>query len=241
MNCPTCGREDTRVVRTLPSSDLVIRVQRCIDDRCPRFETRERLWKVLPVAGRHAPDAHGHPPASAQSTPANTESVASAHSPVGGLGGNSDLDPISSGPSQQSDPEAISRSDRTRVKAPQYTEDFKAFWTAYPRKTGKGAAWAAWQKTTPVLGTALSALFWQVRSKDWTKDGGAFIPLPATYLNQRRWEDEPQRALPRIQPAPEREQLPAWMNEPRPAPLTVEQRAEIQAGIRQLADQKAVG
>ncbi|MDD4774105.1 MAG: hypothetical protein PHZ09_10995 [Eubacteriales bacterium] len=26
---------------------------------------------------------------------------------------------------------------------------------------------------------------------DWQRDGGRFIPLPASYLNGRRWEDEP--------------------------------------------------
>lgn len=25
--------------------------------------------------------------------------------------------------------------------------------------------------------------------EDWSKDGGKYIPNPATYLNQRRWED----------------------------------------------------
>jgi hypothetical protein len=28
-------------------------------------------------------------------------------------------------------------------------------------------------------------------SAEWTKDGGQFIPHPATWLNQKRWEDEP--------------------------------------------------
>ena len=27
-------------------------------------------------------------------------------------------------------------------------------------------------------------------SYDWTKENGRFIPMPATYLNQRRWEDQ---------------------------------------------------
>jgi len=26
------------------------------------------------------------------------------------------------------------------------------------------------------------------RSSDWLKEGGAFIPAPLVYLNQRRWE-----------------------------------------------------
>lgn len=28
------------------------------------------------------------------------------------------------------------------------------------------------------------------RSADWQRDGGRFIPYPATFLSQRRWEDE---------------------------------------------------
>lgn len=30
----------------------------------------------------------------------------------------------------------------------------------------------------------------RARSRAWTKDGGEFIPHPATYLNGHRWEDE---------------------------------------------------
>lgn len=30
----------------------------------------------------------------------------------------------------------------------------------------------------------------KAHSDAWTKDGGQFVPNPATYLNQRRWEDE---------------------------------------------------
>lgn len=67
---------------------------------------------------------------------------------------------------------------------------FTEFWQAYPRKVGKGAAEKAWSKLKPDLQIVLSALAWQSRQDGWTKDQGAFIPHPATYLNQRRWEDE---------------------------------------------------
>jgi hypothetical protein len=29
------------------------------------------------------------------------------------------------------------------------------------------------------------------QTEQWQKEGGQFIPYPATFLNQRRWEDEP--------------------------------------------------
>ena len=41
----------------------------------------------------------------------------------------------------------------------------------------------------------LTALNWQKKSEQWLKDNGQFIPYPATYLNQRRWEDEPQEVF----------------------------------------------
>lgn len=67
---------------------------------------------------------------------------------------------------------------------------FNEFWQAYPRKVGKGAAEKAWAKANPDLQAVLTALAWQTKQDGWTKDGGAFIPHPGTYLNQRRWEDE---------------------------------------------------
>lgn len=36
----------------------------------------------------------------------------------------------------------------------------------------------------------LSALQWQAATTGWTKEGGQYIPLPSTWLNARRWEDE---------------------------------------------------
>ena len=71
---------------------------------------------------------------------------------------------------------------------------FDLFWKQYPRKEGKGAAEKAWDKISAPVETAKlieTALIWQKRSEQWTKDGGQFIPMPATYLNQKRWMDEP--------------------------------------------------
>lgn len=68
---------------------------------------------------------------------------------------------------------------------------FSAFWNAYPRKAGKGAAQKAFAKVRVSLDILLSALEAQKRSGQWNRDGGQYIPYPATWLNQRRWEDEP--------------------------------------------------
>lgn len=67
---------------------------------------------------------------------------------------------------------------------------FEEFWKAYPRKVGKTAARRVWDRDHPPLEQVLAALAWQIHSDQWTKDGGEFIPHPATYLNQGRYLDE---------------------------------------------------
>lgn len=88
-----------------------------------------------------------------------------------------------------------SPSAKSRATAGNYTEDFLVFWEEYPRKTGKGEAFRSWLKISPTKeerAEISSALKWQKQSSQWNDSGyGKFIPLPATYLNQRRWEDEP--------------------------------------------------
>ena len=82
-----------------------------------------------------------------------------------------------------------------RRTVPGYSPEFETFWTAYPRKEAKGSAFKAWQKQKPPLSACLSALAWQKKSDQWTKDAGSFIPHPASWINARRWEDEPVPAV----------------------------------------------
>ena len=70
---------------------------------------------------------------------------------------------------------------------------FEAFWSAYPKKQNKQNALKAWDKLNPdpsLVETIVAAVERAKRSETWIKDGGRFIPLPTTYLNDRRWEDE---------------------------------------------------
>lgn len=66
---------------------------------------------------------------------------------------------------------------------------FGEFWKAYPKKVGKKAALKAWKKENPPLDKCLATIGWQIKSEQWTKDHGQYIPMPATWLNQGRWED----------------------------------------------------
>ena len=72
-----------------------------------------------------------------------------------------------------------------------YARDaFETFWKAYPRKVGKDAARRAFAKVKVPVETLVAAVEAQKASTQWTKDNGQFIPNPATWLNQGRWEDE---------------------------------------------------
>lgn len=70
---------------------------------------------------------------------------------------------------------------------------FDAFWAAYPKRKSKGAAEKAWRSINPdelLFGTILAAVDRAKTQPDWRKDGGQFIPYPATWLNRKGWEDE---------------------------------------------------
>ena len=68
-------------------------------------------------------------------------------------------------------------------------EAFDQFWAAYPKKVGKEAARRAFLKVKVPTDTLTAAISAQKRSTQWTKDNGRYIPNPATWLNQGRWED----------------------------------------------------
>lgn len=73
------------------------------------------------------------------------------------------------------------------------TELFSSFWKEYPKKIGKVVAEKAFYKHNPtpeLLDKMLLAIQEHKKTDQWVKDGGQFIPHPATWLNQKRWEDE---------------------------------------------------
>lgn len=70
---------------------------------------------------------------------------------------------------------------------------FDQFWSAYPRHEAKATAQKAFDKCNPteeLLQKMLLAIVKQKKSAQWQEDGGKYIPHPATWLNQKRWEDE---------------------------------------------------
>ena len=75
---------------------------------------------------------------------------------------------------------------------PAQLQSFEAFWKAYPRRVGKGAARKAYEKAikiaTPdeiMAGLIRQLAYYATREQQ-------FIPHPSTWLNGERWDDEPQ-------------------------------------------------
>lgn len=72
-------------------------------------------------------------------------------------------------------------------------ERFDRFWAAYPRKEGKGACRRWWNAHNPdgaLLDRMLAKIEAAKLTAKWREQGGKFIPMPYTWLNQERWTDE---------------------------------------------------
>ena len=80
--------------------------------------------------------------------------------------------------------------DDTPPKSPSTGDAFERFWSVYPRKIGKQSAKRAFERVKVPLETLVTAVERQKCSDQWTQNNGQFIPHPATWLNQGRWDDE---------------------------------------------------
>ncbi len=172
MNCPDCNGIRTRVKRTVPIGRIITRMSGCVDCGVT-WRSTESIDHIerSPAAAR----VHPQPPAAANSETAPQ----SLTLPL----------TLTLKSSQKSGSDA-----RKSNNDANYSQDFLEFWGMYPNKSGKGTAWVSWQNLTPSISAVRDALAWQSKSKDWVKDGGKYVPMPATYLNNRRWEDEPRKA-----------------------------------------------
>lgn len=89
-----------------------------------------------------------------------------------------------------------SKEEYSNISAPQtppQPSSFERFWKVYPKKKAKIEAEKAWNKINPsseLTDRIVKAVIEQRQSHDWTKEGGKFIPYPATWLNRGEWENE---------------------------------------------------
>ena len=71
---------------------------------------------------------------------------------------------------------------------------FERFWAAYPnQRCGKSSALKAWRKIkpSPALAEAIVAAVERQKGwEQWKRDGGRYIPMATTWLNQCRWDAE---------------------------------------------------
>lgn len=73
-----------------------------------------------------------------------------------------------------------------------YPESFEQFWNVCLVKKAKGTAFTSWKKLSKSeQDLCFSAMQLQVKNDHFKgRDGKDYIPYPATWLNQKRWEDE---------------------------------------------------
>ena len=71
---------------------------------------------------------------------------------------------------------------------------FERFWSAYPNhRCGKSSALKAWRKIkpSPALAEAIVAAVERQKGwEQWKRNGGQYIPMATTWLNQQRWDAE---------------------------------------------------
>lgn len=81
-------------------------------------------------------------------------------------------------------------------------DGFAAFWSTWPanqRKGGKPDCLKIWasKKLENHSAEIVDHVKTMIESSDWKKEGGAYIPLPSTYLRQCRWDGAEASSLPR--------------------------------------------
>lgn len=88
------------------------------------------------------------------------------------------------------------KKDKKPPISPEGQARFDSFWQVYPRKDAKSKAKEAWAKLEgwgvddDLMVHILAAVAAQKRTEQWQREGGRFVPMAATWINQRRWEDE---------------------------------------------------
>lgn len=77
-----------------------------------------------------------------------------------------------------------------------FSDDFLRFWAAYP--AGKGnqlEAWAVWQALAADPGAVMKGLQQWLRSESWQREAGRYVPNPAKFLREQRWQSPPSSTM----------------------------------------------
>ena len=93
---------------------------------------------------------------------------------------------------------------------------FDQFEAGYPRRIDMDRARREWDKLAPdaqLQGEIAQAIDAWIRSHEWRRDDGRFIPKPSNWLRNKRWRDVPGIAAPSPQPEPTPAPAPAMTPE----------------------------
>ena len=93
----------------------------------------------------------------------------------------------------ESDTDTEKDSCASQAKRDDSMQSFPTFWGAYPKKKIKGDAEKAWKSIKPdadLQAKILEAVEVAKRGDGWRKEGGKYIPYPASWLRAKGWEDE---------------------------------------------------
>lgn len=152
---------------------------------CPehiRAITHQR--ETCPVRMGHLPRLNGTPPTSQRETNTETTTEITQRKNTPPVSPHGETPPWG-------EPTSRPRTKASKTPVTHYTDGYGHFWAAYPRKEGKVEAFTIWQARTlePRAGEIaakverLTLTLWAGRERDK-------IPLPTTYLNQARYEDD---------------------------------------------------
>lgn len=175
-----CGRTITRYVAELEAAGFVTTEQVGVSDRKRRHERRIRLAVPFPF------DLAKNGEIKSSETLNVDKNVHLNVDKNGDINVDKNVHPI----------EVINKSNKiTPYSPPQGDaggELFDRFWALYPKKRNKPAALRAWRRLNPTAALCMTmsrALKRQMSSEEWQKDGGRYVPYPASWLNGARWED----------------------------------------------------
>jgi hypothetical protein len=105
------------------------------------------------------------------------------------------LQPVADDPSSTLSSNGKRDHSRLNSNSNRIEESFLTFWQKYRKKKAKQKARKAWKHLNPdeaLIARILADVDRLSASADWRDPSQyTFIPYPATYLNEKRWEDEP--------------------------------------------------
>ncbi len=94
---------------------------------------------------------------------------------------------------KEQEKEEEQKQEKSKKQEKYMEEKFNIFWNKYPKKLSKESAKKAFFKINlddVLFSDMLNALEKHKKLDSWKKDKGQFIPYPATWINQKRWQDE---------------------------------------------------